>query len=130
MVSGGWLSDLGSPDLGPLWQDQEVGDLVPLFPPIKGGSRALVPYGLRICGQCWHWQGHGGKGGGYRGVGSWSNMFAVEGSWRIDFFSGLDPSSCVSFFLTATTCEVGLRERKAPMGGGGKCSTRFFQITI
>jgi hypothetical protein len=57
-------------------------------------------------------------------------MFAVEGSWRIDFFSGLDPSSCVSFFLTATTCEVGLRERKAPMGGGGKCSTRFFQITI
>ena len=46
--------------------------------------------------------------GRYGGGGSWSNRSAGERSWRIDFFSGLDPSSHASFFLMARTCEMGL----------------------
>jgi hypothetical protein len=41
--------------------------------------------------------------GGYGSGGSWSNRSAVEGSWRINFFSGMDPSSHTSFFLMART---------------------------
>jgi hypothetical protein len=71
------------------------------------------------------------------GGGSWSNRSTVERSWRIDFFSGPNPSSCVSFILMARIYEVGLGERKAFIPGvyvcvcvGGGSSTRFFQITI
>jgi hypothetical protein len=41
---GRWLSDLRSS-----WQDQEVGGgLLLLLPPVKGDTRAPVPYELRI----------------------------------------------------------------------------------
>ena len=51
----------------------------------------------------------GGSGGGRL----WSNSSTVEGSQRIDFFSGPDPSCRVSFFLMARTCKVGLGKMKA-----------------
>jgi hypothetical protein len=35
----------------------------------------------------------------------------VLGSRKIDLFSGMYPSSCVSFFLSARTCEVGNVEK-------------------
>jgi hypothetical protein len=54
---------------------------------------------------------------GCGGGGSWSNRSIVEGSWRINFFSGSDPSSHVSFFLVARTYKVGLGERKAFIHG-------------
>ena len=69
--------------------------------------------------------------GGYGGGGSWSNRSAVEGSWRINFFSGPDLSSLSSFFLKARTCEVGLGEIKAFISEwGGGSLTRVFQVTI
>jgi hypothetical protein len=46
--------------------------------------------------------------GGYGVGGSWS---ADERSWRIDFFSGKDPSSPTFFFLMARTCEIGLGKK-------------------
>ena len=61
----------------------------------------------------------------------------VLGSRKIDLFSGMYPSSCVSFILMARIYEVGLGERKAFIPGvyvcvcvGGGSSTRFFQVTI
>jgi hypothetical protein len=65
-----------------------------------------------------------GKGvsrvGGYGGGGSWSNKSAVGWSWQMDFFSGPDPLSCVSFFLTARTCEGILgKERFLSVRGWG-----------
>jgi hypothetical protein len=66
---------------------------------------------------------------GYGGGRSWSNRSTVEGSWRIDFFSGLDPSSSFSFYLMARTCEVGLVGKRAFIHDGGS-STRFFQVIM
>lgn len=40
----------------------------------------------------------GARVGGYGEGGSWSIRSPVEGSWGIDFFSGLDSASHVSFF--------------------------------
>ena len=69
--------------------------------------------------------------GGYGEGAPWCNRSAVEGSQRIDFFSGLDTSSRASFVLKARTCEMGLgKERLLSMKGGGGSSTRFFQVTI
>jgi hypothetical protein len=67
--------------------------------------------------------------GRYGGGGSWSNRSAGERSWRIDFFSGPDLSSRASFFLTARTCEVGLRKERL-LTLRGVSSTRLFQVTI
>ena len=41
------------------------------------------------------------------------NRFTVEGSWSINFFSGPNLSSHGSFFLAASTWEVGLGTRKS-----------------
>ena len=71
----------------------------------------------------------GARVGGHGEGGSWSNRSIFEGSWRIDFFSGLDPSSHASFFLMARTCEVGLRERKVfiyESGGGSLDSSGLY----
>jgi hypothetical protein len=92
----------------------------PVPPSGKGGYNSPGPIWAKDPGAS---AGSGGaKGarvGGCGGVGSWSNRSIVEGSWRIDFFSGPDPSSHVSFFLKARTFEVGLGERKAFIHEGG-----------
>jgi hypothetical protein len=61
----------------------------------------------------------GERVGRFGGRGSWSNRSAVEESWRIRSFSDSDLSSPVSLFLTARTCAVGLRKRKAFTHEGG-----------
>jgi hypothetical protein len=59
-------------------------------------------------------------------------MSSVQGSWKVNFFSGLDPSSHFPFFLMARTYEVDLGERKPFIHHVWECgsSTRFFQVTI
>jgi hypothetical protein len=54
----------------------------------------------------------------------------LQGLRRINFFLGPDPSSRVSFFLTARICEVDLGEKVFILWGWGESSTRFFQVTM
>lgn len=65
---------------------------------------------------------------GYGGGGCRSNRPAAKVSWKVNF-SGLDPSSCISFVLIARTFEVRLGKREAFMGPG-ESATRFFQVII
>jgi hypothetical protein len=80
---------------------------------------ALVPYRPRIPGPVLTLgRKVGAMVGGYGEGGFWCNRSIVEESWRINFFSGSEPSSHVSFFLIARTCEVCLGGRKAFIYGG------------
>jgi hypothetical protein len=69
--------------------------------------------------QSWRCRGHESKDREIWRRSVLEQHYTVEGSWKIDFFSGLNPSSCVSIFLKARTCEVSLGERKALVGRDG-----------
>ena len=89
-------------------------------PPSKGGCNGPSLLWAEGPGNCTSTGGAmGARVGGFGGGGCWSNRSTGEGSCRIDGFSGMDLSSSASFFLTARTCAVGLRKRKAFTHEGG-----------
>ena len=92
---------------------------------------ALVSYGLRIPGPVLVLAGPGGQGKDMEEeslVVTGPLLKGLGGSTSSQIWI---PPPCVSFFLMARTCEVGLGERQASIYEGGEwSSTRFFQVSM